>query len=310
MKKTIEFNTSTNDISAQLSRGKPNAYEDLILVESYRKYRHQFEAGKTKIRLLPALMGGGNWMLQIPTLQHPNGRHAHPRTLQAGARSVHDLAYSHMKEKHPTRLFNRQNKSGIRLLPSPMSLCWGIIEDANGIRLRLLLHSHYDGCRGGSNGLGNLIYEQVLRPGLDSNQAGHPLNRADGVSLLIERIGGTDTKFPSYRVSLSSDRSPLQSLLEKISEVEHNALCTLEETIHILTPEEEWSLLAKALGDDLVSEIRSAQENPKIIGGHERSSSAEEPTRSDDSSVGETFTADEAAYDPDDYKDFPTKWDI
>jgi hypothetical protein len=310
MKKTIEFNTSTNDMSAQLTRGNPNAYEDLILVDSYRKYRHQFEAGKTKIRLLPALMGSGNWMLQIPTLQHSNGRHAHPRTIQAGARSVFDVSYAHMKEKYPVRLYSRSNKSGIRLLPSPMSLCWGIIEDANGIRLRLLLHSHYDGCRGGSNGLGNLIYDQVQRSGHDCNQPGHPLNLADGVSLCVERVGGSDTKFPSYRVSLSSDRSPLQSLLEKISEMEHNALCTLEETIHILTPEEEWTLLAKAIGDELVSEIRSAQENPKIISGHARSNSVEEPPPIDDSSVSETLTADEAAYDPEDYKDFPAKWEI
>lgn len=133
-----------------------------------------------------------------------------------------------------------------------MSICWAIIEDSNGIKLRLILHSFYDGCRGGSNGLGNLIYDQVLRAGRDCTKPGHPLNPSDGVSLCVERIGGNDTKFPSYRIKLADDRSPLQPLFEEISEVEHNTLCPLEETIRILEPEEEWSLLSKVVGDDLV----------------------------------------------------------
>ena len=303
MRKPIEFKTSTNDTSALLSSGKSSAYDDLVLVESYRKYRHQFEAGKTQIRLLPALMGGSDWMLRIPTLQHPNGRHAHPRTIQPRGQSVFDLAYEQMKKKHASRLFSRANKSGIRLLPSPMSICWAIIEDSNGIKLRLIMHSFYDGCRGGSNGLGNLIYEQVLRSGRDCIELGHPLNSSDGVSLCVERIGGSDTKFPSYRVSLSADRSPLQPLFEKITEVEHNALCPLEETIRILEPEEEWNLLSKVIGDDLVAEIRSSQER-----GNTEEECGAESNDKETSVVKETAVVDETAVVEDDYQDFPAKW--
>ncbi len=293
MKKTIEFNTSTNDMSAQLTRGKSSTYEDLVLVEGYRKYRHRFEPGKTKIRLLPALMGGGNWMLQIPTLQNQNGRHADPRTVQVGVRSVFDLAFSHMKEKCPTRLFSRANKTGIRLLPSPMSLCWAIVEDSNGIKLRLVLHSFYDGSRGGANGLGNTIYNLVLQAGEKCNLPGHPLNPADGVSLIVERIGGSETKYPSYRVTLADDRGPLQPILDRISEVEHNMLCPVEEIIHILKPEDEWRLLAKVVGDDLAAEIRAAQESGNT-----------------DEECGTSSNVEEGAIADDDYTDFPKKWEI
>lgn len=265
MRKTIEFQKNMNN-SALLKRPKSSAYEDLVLTENYRKYRHRFEPGKTKIRLLPAMAEDSNWILEVPTLQTPNARHAHPRSLRVGSdsQSVFDLAFAYMKAKCPNRLFGRTNKSGIRLLPSPLSICWAIIEDANGIRLGLLLHSHYDGSRGGANGLGNTIYNQVLRSGNNCDQPGHPLNPSDGVSLIVERIGGGDTKYPSYRVSLAGDRSPLQPLLEKITDTEHNALCPLEEIINIVEPEDEWRLLAKVVGDDLVTEIRAAQHSENI----------------------------------------------
>jgi hypothetical protein len=260
MRKTIEFQKNMNH-TALMKRGKQNAFEDLVLVEDYRKYRHRFEPGKTKIRLLPAMAEDSNWILEVPTLQTPNARHAHPRSLRVGAdsQSVFDLAFAYMKARCPNRLFSRTNKSGLRLLPSPLSICWAIIEDGNGIRLRLLLSSHYDGSRGGANGLGNTIYNQVLSSGNNCDQPGHPLNPSDGVSLVVERIGGGDTKYPSYRVSLADDRCPLELLLGKITDTEHNALCPLEEIINIMEPEDEWRLLAKVVGDDLATEIRAAQ---------------------------------------------------
>lgn len=292
MRKTIEFQKNMNH-TALMKRGKQNAFEDLVLVEDYRKYRHRFEPGKTKIRLLPAMAEDSNWILEVPTLQTPNARHAHPQSLRVGSdsQSVFDLAFAYMKARCPNRLFGRTNKSGIRLLPSQLSICWAIIEDANGIRLRLLLHSHYDGSRGGANGLGNTIYNQVLSSGNNCDQPGHPLNPTDGVSLVVERIGGGDTKYPSYRVSLADDRCPLELLLEKITEVEHNALRPLEEIIHFVEPEDEWRLLAKVVGDDLVHEIRSAKE-----GTENDKSSTVSP------SLEETDLVEE------DSKDFAAKW--
>lgn len=263
MRKTIEFQTSTNN-TALSTRGKPGAYEDLVLSASFRNYRHRFESGKTKIRLLPALMNGTDWLLKVPALQHSNGRHTHPSALKDGAKSVFDLALEHMKAEYPIRLFSSANKTGFRLFPMPMSICWAVVEDANGVRLRLLLHSFYETKRDGANGLGNMIYNQVLRAGQQTGLPGHPLNVLDGTSLLVERVRGSDTKFPSYRVSLADDRGPLQPILDKISDVEYNTLCPLEETLLILEPEEEWRLLAKVVGDDLIAEIRPATELAKM----------------------------------------------
>jgi hypothetical protein len=311
MRKPIEFQPSKNNTATLLAR-KPSAFKDLVLKDAYRKYRHRFEPGKIKIRLLPAIgkNSKGQWSLKVPVLLHPSGRHAHPRTIESGARTkcVYDLAYEFIKKNYPNRLFSKENKSGIRLLPSSAAVCWAIIQDGNGTRLRLLLSSNYDGSRGGAASFGSLLPEFVSRCGLDETVPGHPLNPSDGVSLLIERIGGPDTKFPSYHFSVADDRSPLQPILDRLTDVEYNMLCPLEETIQIMEPEEEWKLLRKVVGDDLLSEMLSAQEKSKIVVGEEHTQSIEEPTRNDDPAVGDLIPTDEADYHPDDYKDFPEKW--
>ncbi len=283
MRKTIEFKPSVNQSTTALLQRTSPAYEDLILAEKIRKYRHRFESGKTKIRLLPALPGGNNWLLQIPTLQHPQGRHAHPRTIQRGAKGAFDAAYEYLKQRNPSCLFSRSNRSGFRLLPSAMSICWAVVHDKNGIKLRLLLHNFYDSSRGGTMGLGHMIYNQVQLAGNDCNQPGHPLNHMDGTSLEVERKNGSDSKIPSYHVGIADERSPLQPLLDKLTDVEFNALVPLEQAVHIAELDEEWRLLAKAIGNELADEIRSAQE------------------------------IDAEDDDPDaepDYSDFPKKWEI
>ncbi len=86
-------------------------------------------------------------------------------------------------------------------------------------------------------------------------------------------------------------------MLEKITEVEYNALCPLEETIRILAPEEEWRLLATVVGDEMAAEIRA--DHP--------SGNADEEFRTD-SNVDETAMAEEAFLTEEEYKDFPAKW--
>lgn len=303
-RKTIEFQESKND-TALLTR-KPSAYDDLVLTDEYRKFRHRFMPGKTRIRLLPAFNNGINWLLEVPTHQHANGRHAHPSVLRAGAKSVYDLALDYMGAKHPDRLFSPANKSGIRLEAMPVSVCWAIVQDANGIRLRLLVASLYESNRrGGTDGLGRTICEFVSRFGRDHTQPGHPLNPADGVSIVLERIGATDTKFSSYRLSLADDRGPIQPILDKISEMEHNSLIPVEETIHILEPEEEWRLLTEVIGDDLVAEVRAAQA-PEVAGEEAVIS----PEILQSPHTEESPSVDEVAYHPDDCKDFSTKLEI
>jgi hypothetical protein len=302
MRKPIEFQPSKND-SALLMRGKSGGYEDLVFTDTYRKYRHQFGSGKTKIRLLPAMSADSDWILEIPTLQHANGRHADPSAVKAGARSVYDLAYAFVKEKYPDRLFGRSNMTGIRLKSMPIAICWAVVEDRNGIRLRLLHNSFHDGERGGATGLGRKVYDQALRDGKDSRQLGHPLNHLDGTSLLVERIPGSDTKFPGYRVIHSDDRSPLQTLLEKVSDLEYNVLCPLKETIRVLEPEEEWRLLAGVIGDDLVAEIRSTEKRTNAVEGSAVGLRIEDcPAPKESPEVEETEVV------ADDYKDFPAKW--
>jgi len=257
MRKEIEFKPSVNQPTTALA----NHYEDLILTEPYRKYRHRFESGKTNIRLLPTLPGGDNWLLQISTLQHSQGRHAHPKTIDRNAKSVFNLAYEYLKDRNPESLYNRSNRSGFRLLPSPMSLCWAIVQDKNGTKLRLILASYYDGSRGGTKGLGYAICSQALVAGEDCCLPGHPINHMDGRSLIVDRSIKKDSKIPQFRVSTSEDRGPIQALLDKITDVEINVLCPLEKTICIPEQDKEWLILAKVVGDKLAGEIRSAHEN-------------------------------------------------
>lgn len=240
-----------------------------------------------------------HWLLQIPALLHANGHHCHPRVIKAGAESAYDLAYKQMKEKYPTRLFSRANKAGIRLLPPPLSACWAVVDDDNGIRLCLLQASFYDGKGGASSSSGNTICSHVLEAGEDTTLPGHPLNHMDGTSIFVER---SVAEIPNSRVTASAFRrtaARLQALLDKVTDVEYNALCPIEKSIRILEPEEEWRLLSKVVGADLVDEILSTQESGKSE-QHSQTGSISE----------EAAVDEEVAVVDDDFRDFPTKWEI
>ena len=98
---------------------------------------------------------------------------------------------------------------------------------------------------------------------------------------------------------------PIQPILDKISEMEYNSLIPIEETIRILEPEEEWHLLSSVIGDDLVAKIRAAQ--ALEVAGEEAVNRPEIPQAP---RAEESPSVDTATYHPDDYKDFPAKWEI
>ena len=178
MRKVIEFQTNhhTPTYDAQQSkclRG-PCACRELPEI------RHRFEAGKTKIRLLPSMAVDSNWLLEIPTLQDRNGRHTHPRALKIAARSaqsVYDPAYAYMKNKYPARLFGRSNKAGIRLFPLADF-------DLLGELCRIPTESNF-ACSQQFlrwQPVAKLVprlaklYDQALRDSQDGRRPGHPLN--------------------------------------------------------------------------------------------------------------------------------------
>ena len=70
-------------------------------------------------------------------------------------------------------------------------------------------------------------------------------------------------------------------------------------TLRILEPEEEWRLLAGVVGDEIAAEILAAQE----------SGNTDEECGTG-LNVDEAAVVEETAVAEEDYKDFPTKWEI
>ncbi len=260
MKPTIQFkdepDTHEGTSLCQPTKGKSKPpYEDLILKPEYRGRRFSFPEGKTVIRILPQLAGTTGWMQAVFSLDHPGGRHAHPKSVTPRAESVFDHAYRWLRSTTPTKLWSKLYPDGYRLLTSPMAVCWLLVEIDGQIQSRLFLGGAYDGSAGGNPGFAHQLFKLASELNSEGHDAAHSEH---GVQITVEKTLPKGEKYPVYSMTRHDHPAPIKAYLEKMSEVEVNVICPLAEVIHQIDAEEEWELLAKVVGEELHDEIRSA----------------------------------------------------
>ena len=211
------------------------------------------------MRILPSLKGSEKgWMLGVHSLQYPGGRHAHPKTITPGKRSVFDHAYAWCKENQAQNLFSKQNRDGYRLLADPICLFWVLVEEDGKPVARLLLASGYNGSRGGVAGLGHQIWELTKEVDEDGNPVGNPLDPQTGVQICVEKRQASGAPYPNYSLRMGRVPAPVADMFEKMSPDEMAALTPLEDVIHRMTEEEEWKLLENVIDPETVSLIRES----------------------------------------------------
>jgi len=236
-----------------------NTYQDLILKPEYQKLKFKFPLGTTWFRIVPALSNSEkDWMLGGHALNYPGGRHAHPRTIKPGARSVFDHAYSWLKAHRPDSLYSKVNKEGYKLLADPVCLFW-MVTDLNGKPVsRLILASGYDGSRGGTPGLGHQIWQLTQEKDENDQFVGNPADPDIGMQISVEKRQNPGSRYPGYTLRRGRIPVPMSEMLEKMDAEEAAALTPLEELIHLPDEEEEWTLLGNVIDAETVRKIRDS----------------------------------------------------
>jgi hypothetical protein len=261
--KTIEFaapsaGRTPNNNSTPWKRDKERTYEDLVFKPEYAARRLRFPAGLTWMRILPPLRGSVHgWMLGVHALEFEGGRFTHPRTLTPNAKCAFDRAYAWALEHSPRSLYSKANKDGVRLLPNPLAAFWVALEEEGRMVARLFLASAYDGSRGGMPGLGWQIWHLAQQRDEAGNLASDLAHPETGVLVGVEKTQAPGAKYPGYRLSLGRQPAPADEFIAKMGADEAAALRPLEDTIRILSPDEEWRCLAKIVPEENIQLIKS-----------------------------------------------------
>ena len=260
--KTIAFNSPASSVLPGLSpwsTGPKEPYKDLILKPEFRDRQFKFPMGHTWFRIVPAMpTSSKGWMLGVHALQYRTGRHAHPKTITSGERSVFDHAYAWLKSNNPQDLYSKSNKDGYRLLPDPICLCWILIEQEGKMAARLLLASGYDGSRGGVPGLGHQILELSREVDEDGLRIGNPAAPESGTQLCVEKVQAPGASYPRYTLKRGRVAAPINDLIAGMDPEEVDVLTPLEDVVHIPNTEEEWSLLENVIDPATCLKIRAA----------------------------------------------------
>lgn len=259
---TIEFNDGSADPIAGASPWASPAkglFKDLILKPEFAFRRFKFPVGQTWFRIVPAMkQSEKGWLLGVHALQYKNGRHAHPKTLSAGEKSVFDHAYSWAKKHKDEALFSKSNKDGYRLLTDPVFLCWMLVEENGKTVARLLLASGYDGSRGGVPGIGHQIWQLSQELDEDGHRIGNPGDPELGTQIRVEKKQTPGARYPSYTLKRGRIPVPVDEMIAKMDPDEMMALTPLEKVIHLPSEEDEWQLLENVIDPDTVREIRNS----------------------------------------------------
>lgn len=264
-RKTVEFATDSADqTKTKTSTGTPwkrereSSYQDLVFKPEYAARKLRFPVGQTWLRILPPLRGSVHgWMLGIHALEFEGGRFAHPRTLKKNAKCAFDHAYSWAQENCPQALYSKANKGGVRLLTNPFAAFWAAVEEEGRTVASLFLGSAYDGSRGGVPGLGWQIWQLSQQRDENGDLIANPAHPTDGVLVGVEKVQSKGAQYPSYRLQLGRQRVAADESIEKMAQEEVAALAPLEETIRVLSPEEEWECLTKVMDPATVERIRA-----------------------------------------------------
>jgi hypothetical protein len=245
--------------SSPWTSNQQGSYADSLLRPEYATRKLRFPVGKTWIRIVPSIRPSTyDWMIGVQALSYTGGRHAHPKTLGSG-KSAFDQAYTWFSANKPEALFSKSNRDGYRLLTDPVSVFWVIVEEGGKAVSRIFVGSAYDGSRGGAQGLGCQIYRMIKDLTDEPNPLADPVDPENGVMVCIEKMQPAGAKFGSYSLRLGSNPSPMSSHISRMAEEELAVLCPIENTIQILSEDEEYRRLAKiGINSDTISAIRAS----------------------------------------------------
>lgn len=262
MKKTIEFKKSTNnpiDYTSPWETSAKSSYQDLLLKPEFAGFRYKFPLGVTWFRIVPALEGSDiGWMLGAHALNYPGGRHAHPRTIEPGSKSVFDHAYSWFSQNKKEALYSKSNKGGYKLLTDPVCLFWMLVEENGKTVARLLIASGYDGSRGGVPGLGHQIWSLTQEVDEDGNLVANPGDADAGTQICVDKKQSPGSRYPTYSLRIGRVTAPIGDMLGKMDPDQMSAIVPLEQVVHLPNEDEEWGLLEKVIDPETVHEIRSS----------------------------------------------------
>jgi len=183
--------------------------------------------------------------------------------LEKGKQSVFDYAYAWLKENHPEAIFSKENKNGARLLTDPHTICWVLVEENGKTVARLFVASHYDGSRGGYQGLGHQLWKASIETDANKTVIANAVDPKAGFKFCIEKAQPPGAKYPTYLLRSSRVAAPLNEFFSKMEKSEIEALCPLEDVVQILSEEEQWKCLESYLAKDTVAEIRASRETER-----------------------------------------------
>lgn len=250
-----------NTLSSRWSGPWRGPYEDLILKPEFEKRRLRIGAGDgiTWMRIVPAIQGSSRpWILHVPALNFDGGRFAHPRAVRWGAKSPYDLAFDWAVKHQSQGILSKRNPQNFRFLPVPLCVFWVIVEENGSPMVRLFVGSASDGSRSRVEGLGHQIWRNVQTRGGTGELTRNALDPEVGFLIGVEKQDANDAKYPAYTVHVGSDASPLNGWLARMDPKEIEALCPLEQTIRVLSDEDQWRYLAKMMAPEIVATIRTS----------------------------------------------------
>ena len=263
--KSIEHNPVRSTIVDPWKKAAPKRYNDELLKPESEDRLLRLMEGPNWMRIVPAKVSGSTeWLLAMHALDTARGRFAHPRTLDPGKRCLWDDVYSYIKKTAPEKLYSKSNREGLRLLPSPLSLCWvitreGTADDSPHV-LRLLMLSGYSGERGGPQGLGYQLLSLAHDADENGDLAHNILGEEDGVQICIEKVVGKESKNPRYILRAGRQPAPISELLAQLPESEVAALKPLDTVVRRLTEDEQWERLERLMPATEVAAMRNAIE--------------------------------------------------
>lgn len=254
MKTPIEFQksntTTTADLIARWPQPKP-PFEDRIPKGEYSDAKGTLPVGTSTVRILPPLRGSSYWWLPIHALTYPSGQHAHPKTHEANAQSVFDVARDWLKKNEPRALYTKASGKGFKLWSQPMAACWLLVTHNGKTKLKLVIASAFAGTRDRQPGLAHQLMRFVQRNII-------LLDADTKHAMEITRSQPEDSNYLQTSIKLIDTESTLNEGLAELPSEEIRMVCPVEQTIRKIEEEDEWKLLEKAIGSPWVERIRSA----------------------------------------------------
>lgn len=265
MKNKIEFEKGMKSTNLDPWKTKAaSTYCDELLRPELVDRQLKLKEGENWLRIVPAMAASSEgWMMGLHVLATPTGKFPHPKTYAPTDRGIWSDVYGHLSKTDPGKLYSKANRDGLRLLPSPMTLCWVITGGGEGDErtssARLLISSGYSAERGGTPGLGH----QILTMAQDLDKKGEPyqdINGVNGVQICVEKIVSKESQFCRYKLRVGRQPLPIDELIASLTNAEAEVLQPLENVVRRMSVDEQWERLERLMPAPEVATIREAME--------------------------------------------------